>query len=125
MSLHWSYSSLLFHANHGTAQNTVVLSNFLVWKFCGNAVSAEFWEALCFLGDCAFLQNFSTIKLGEILVFHAVGSVFRILQNIYEPFYKNIQQLKVVCRNCHYKFLTVGNQVCQKELKSICNENLF
>ena len=45
-----------------TAKNTVISPNFLVWKFCG----------IKFCGNCSFLQNFHTRKLGEITVFFAV-----------------------------------------------------
>ena len=44
--------------------------NFLVLKFCGNAVFGEFRTIR--LKNCAFPQNFNTRKLGEISVFYAV-----------------------------------------------------
>ena len=51
-----------------TAKNTVILSNFLVWEFCGKANHPK----LC--GNCAFEQNFHTKKLGEITLFFVVYS---------------------------------------------------
>ena len=56
-----------------TAQNTEILPNFLVWKFCGKAVSVEFWvirPKLC--ANSAFPQNLRSRKLGETSVFHAM-----------------------------------------------------
>ena len=66
------------------ANNTVVSSSFLVWKFCGKAqVSSSFlvWKfcgkaqfpnrpKLC--GNCVFPQNFHTMRLSEITLFFAV-----------------------------------------------------
>ena len=52
----------------------VISPNFLVWKFCGKTqfpLSAN-RPKLC--GNCAFPQNFHTMKLGEITVFYAVTS---------------------------------------------------
>ena len=54
-------------------QNTVISPNFLVCEFCGKRVSPEFWANHSKLyGNCAFLQNFQTKKLSDILVFWAV-----------------------------------------------------
>ena len=50
------------------AKNTVISTDFLVWKFCGKANRSK----LC--GNCAFPQNFHTRKSGEITVFFAVSS---------------------------------------------------
>ena len=60
------------NANHATfylitAKKIVISANFLVWKFCGKV---QFRSKLC--GNCAFSQNFHTMKLGEITVFFAV-----------------------------------------------------
>ena len=40
----------------------------MMWKFCGKAQAIR--PKLC--GNCAFPQNFHTMKLGEITVFYAV-----------------------------------------------------
>ena len=48
-----------------TAQNTAVSPNFMVWKFCGKVQFPH-------TRNCAFPQNFHTMKLGEITVFYAV-----------------------------------------------------
>ena len=53
-----------------TAKNTIILSTFLVWKFCGKTkfphnLGKRFW------GSCTFPQNFHAKKLGEITVFFA------------------------------------------------------
>ena len=54
-------------------QNTVISPNFLVCEFFGKRVSPEFWANHSKLyGNCAFLQNFQTKKLSDILVFWAV-----------------------------------------------------
>ena len=56
-----------------TAENTVISSNFLVWKFYGKAqflaIRSKLW------GNCVFPQNFHTRKLGEITVLYAVLEV--------------------------------------------------
>ena len=71
-----------------TVWNTVISSNFLVWKFCGktqfphsfgreilwkgtvSAVVSANRPKLC--RNCAFPQNFHTKKLGEIALFYVV-----------------------------------------------------
>ena len=62
----------------------------ILWK---RTVSAEFWAIrpqLC--RNCAFPQNFHTMKLDEILLFYAVHKVFKvvlldlILGTVYVPF---------------------------------------
>ena len=42
----------------------------MVWKFYGKAIRPKLW------GNCAFPQNFHTMKLGEITVFYAVSVSF-------------------------------------------------
>ena len=55
---------------NGTTYNTVILPNFLVWKFCGKAQFLHsFGQFPC---ETAFPQNFHTRQLGEIRVFFAV-----------------------------------------------------
>ena len=36
------YDSQVYIFSFNTSYNTEISSNFLVWKFCGNAVSTEF-----------------------------------------------------------------------------------
>ena len=55
------------------AQNAVISPNFLVWTFCGKAISPK----LC--GNCVFPQNFHTRKSGEITAFYAVLLVNNLL----------------------------------------------
>ena len=56
-----------------SAQNTVILPNFLVWKFFGKVqLSHSFRNHLKLCRNCAFQQNFYIRKLGEITVFYAV-----------------------------------------------------
>ena len=53
-----------------TTKNTVISSNFLVWKFCGKAESPDsFGQIVQNYTETAFPQNFHTRKLGEITVF--------------------------------------------------------
>ena len=57
-----------------TASNTVISPNFLVWKFCGNAVSAEFQvnrPKLC--GSCAFPQ----ISPSQFVLFNPLSYCFK------------------------------------------------
>ena len=57
-----------------TASNTVISPNFLVCKFCGNAVSAEFQvnrPKLC--GNCAFPQIFSS----QFVLFNQLSYCFK------------------------------------------------
>ena len=56
-----------------TTKNTVILSNFLLWKFWNSTVSAWFWvnhPKLC--RNCAFPWNYQTRKLSKMTVFFAV-----------------------------------------------------
>ena len=47
--------------------------NFMVWKFCGKAVST-YWP---YYGNCTFPQNCHSRRLAEITVFYAVGTADR------------------------------------------------
>ena len=56
-----------------TAKNTVTSTNFLVWILCKATVSPEFQvNRQKLYGNCVFLQNFQTRKLGKITVFFAL-----------------------------------------------------
>ena len=64
-------------------RNTVISSNFLLWK---GTVSVEFWEncpKLC--GNFAFPQNLHTRKLGEIMNF--LGVCFEWIILVISDFY--------------------------------------
>ena len=53
-----------------TAKNTVISSDFLLWKFCGKArFLHSFGQRPKLCGNCAFPQNFHTRKSGEINFF--------------------------------------------------------
>ena len=53
-----------------TAQNAAISPNFMVWKFCGKAQFPHSFGR--FARNCAFPQNFHTMKLGEITAVYAV-----------------------------------------------------
>ena len=50
-------------------KNTVISTNFLVWKFCGKT---QFPNRPKLWGNCAFPRNLYTRKLGELTVFFVV-----------------------------------------------------
>ena len=57
-----------------TASNTVISPNFLVWTFCGSAVSADFQvnrPKLC--GNCAFPQ----ISSSQFVLFNPLSYCFK------------------------------------------------
>ena len=63
-------------------KNTKISTNFLVWKFCGNA---QFSQSFWFGGNYAFQQNFHTRKFVKFSKFYAVLDVmthFRKSDNI-------------------------------------------
>ena len=55
-----------------TTRNSVILPNFLVWKFCGKARFPHRFGRFDYVGNCTFPQSFHTRKLGENTVFFAV-----------------------------------------------------
>ena len=64
---------LIFAVLANNAKNIEISPNFLVWKFLGKAVSAEFWAVRAKLwGNCVFPQTFHTRKLGQISVYYAI-----------------------------------------------------
>ena len=75
---HQCFQRYRVNAPFYTTKNTLISPNFLVWKLCGN---------------CAFLQNFHSRKLGEITVFFAVpvavinstNGPFSIIKEQFEP----------------------------------------
>ena len=57
-----------------TVKNNVTSPNFLVWKFCGKAHFSHSFGRFTrnYAETVPFLQNFHTMKLGEVTVFYAV-----------------------------------------------------
>ena len=58
-----------------TVKNIIISPNFPVWKFCGKAKFPHSFGRFArnYARDCAFPQNFHTMKLGEITVFYEVS----------------------------------------------------
>ena len=78
---------------NGTAQNTVISPNFLVWKFFRNA---HFPQSFGRFARNSGGHNFHTRKLGGITVFYAVTL-------------NKISQRKLVnslCKKLYYRYLT-------------------
>ena len=69
---HRKQSPEVFHFY--TAKNTVILPNFLVWKFCRKAqFPHNIWRFAWNYAETAFPQNFYTRKLDEVTLFFAVS----------------------------------------------------
>ena len=56
-----------------TAKNTVILTDLLVWKFCGKTQFPHSSGGAKLCGNCAFPQSFHTRKSSEITVFFALS----------------------------------------------------
>ena len=69
-----------YRLRYDTAYNTLILPNFLVWKFCEKApFSHSFGQFTRNSAETDFPQNFHTRKLGKITAFYALWAMLRIL----------------------------------------------